>query len=286
VARYEHSDDVLRVAFSVNGRFVFSGGLDKKISQWEIPDDLLTTARGDPLPGRLKTETTISNSPHKHQRQAGAARGKQKNLKNHIDKEIPDQRRNMADRRIDRSRREITHSEHQYSADADSPSSTGLHGVKDFFNRMLPSSDAKGKQKERRAEREAPELVDVPLGQATYGDYVASEEDGRRPYALLFCLNWFQKKEKKPDLPPQIYDVDLMQAEQEVDLLDVPIPTTRARITITRQEDTGLTSMASQSQPEAGPSCLPDNKGYPEAQSYVVSSLKPYSPCSVILHTT
>ncbi|OAX35463.1 hypothetical protein K503DRAFT_696983, partial [Rhizopogon vinicolor AM-OR11-026] len=56
VARYEHSDDVLRVAFSVDGRFVFSGGLDKKISQWEIPDDLLTTARGDPLPGRLKTE--------------------------------------------------------------------------------------------------------------------------------------------------------------------------------------------------------------------------------------
>ncbi|OAX35464.1 hypothetical protein K503DRAFT_367215 [Rhizopogon vinicolor AM-OR11-026] len=90
---------------------------------------------------------------------------------NTCQKEIPDQRRNMADRRIDRSRREITHSEHQHSADADSPSSTGLHGVKDFFNRMLPSSDAKGKQKERRAEREAPELVDFPLGQATYVRY-------------------------------------------------------------------------------------------------------------------
>ena len=57
------------------------------------------------------------------------------------------------------------------------------------------------------------------------GDYVASDEDGRRPYALLFCLSWFQKKEKKSVPTPQVYDVDLMNAEQEDDPLDVPVPT-------------------------------------------------------------
>jgi len=57
------------------------------------------------------------------------------------------------------------------------------------------------------------------------GDYVASDEDGRRPYALLFCLSWFQKKEKKPVPPPQVYDVDLMNPEREEDPLDVPTPT-------------------------------------------------------------
>ncbi|OJA12202.1 hypothetical protein AZE42_03938 [Rhizopogon vesiculosus] len=45
-------------------------------------------------------------------------------------------------------------------------------------------------------------------------DYIASEEDGRRPHSLFFCLNWFQKKEKKPDPPHQVYDVDLIKAEQ------------------------------------------------------------------------
>jgi len=55
-------------------------------------------------------------------------------------------------------------------------------------------------------------------------DYVASKEDGIRPYALLFCLSWFRKKEKKPDPPPQVYDVDLMKAEQEEDPLDIPVP--------------------------------------------------------------
>ncbi|OJA08744.1 hypothetical protein AZE42_06095 [Rhizopogon vesiculosus] len=49
-------------------------------------------------------------------------------------------------------------------------------------------------------------------------------KDGIRPYALLFCLSWFQKKEKKPVPTPQVYDVDLMNAEQENDPLDVPVP--------------------------------------------------------------
>ncbi|OAX36957.1 hypothetical protein K503DRAFT_801620 [Rhizopogon vinicolor AM-OR11-026] len=93
-------------------------------------------------------------------------------------------------------------------------------------------------------ERQTLEVIDVPFGQATYGDYVVSDEDGRRPHALLFCLSWFQKKEKKSVPPPQVYDVDLMDAEREEDPPDVP-------------EDIALTPMASQSQSEAGPSRLP-----------------------------
>jgi hypothetical protein len=44
---------------------------------------------------------------------------------------------------------------------------------------------------------------------------------------VFFCLLWFQKKEPDPDPIPQVYDVDLMNAEQEVDILDIPIPTSR-----------------------------------------------------------
>ncbi|OJA17040.1 hypothetical protein AZE42_03574 [Rhizopogon vesiculosus] len=96
------------------------------------------------------------------------------------------------------------------------------------------------------------------------GDYVACEEDGMRPYALLFCLSWFQKKEKKPDPPPQVYDVDLMKAEQEEDPLDIPV-LTRARST--QQDDIELTPIVSQSQAQAGPSRLAEHKEYPEAHS-------------------
>ena len=67
------------------------------------------------------------------------------------------------------------------------------------------------------------------------GDYVASAEDGRRPYALLFCLSWFQKKEKKPDLPTQVYDTDIIKAEQEEDPLDIPVPTRYGSSVIVRQ---------------------------------------------------
>ncbi|OAX31047.1 WD40 repeat-like protein, partial [Rhizopogon vinicolor AM-OR11-026] len=35
VSWYKHSNDVVRVAFSVDGCFIFSGGHDDKISQWE-----------------------------------------------------------------------------------------------------------------------------------------------------------------------------------------------------------------------------------------------------------
>jgi hypothetical protein len=43
---------------------------------------------------------------------------------------------------------------------------------------------------------------------------------------VFFCLLWFQKKGPEPDPIPQVYDVDLMNAEQ-VDILDIPIPTSR-----------------------------------------------------------
>lgn len=50
-------------------------------------------------------------------------------------------------------------------------------------------------------------VVDVPLsGQVTYGEAV----------------------EKRPDPPPPVYDVDLMNDEQEEDILGIPVPTTRS----------------------------------------------------------
>ncbi|OJA12203.1 hypothetical protein AZE42_03928 [Rhizopogon vesiculosus] len=73
-----------------------------------------------------------------------------------------------------------------------------------------------------------------------------------------------QTKEKKPDPPAQVYDVDLMNVEQEDDLLDVPIPT---RVRSVQQEDIALTPMASQSKPEAGLSRLPVSKAHAGAQS-------------------
>ncbi|OAX33242.1 WD40 repeat-like protein [Rhizopogon vinicolor AM-OR11-026] len=239
VARYEHSNYVFRVAFSVDGCFIFSSD-NKTILQWEIPEDVLVAASGDPVAAEVNT----------------------KDPKSHLDREIPGQRLNMAHRRIEMPRREAAHSVLPFHANTGRTPSIRLHGVKNFFDRMRPSSDTKGKQKDRRAEREALEVVDVPFAPATYRDYVASEEDGIRPYSLLFCLSWFQKKEKKPDPPPQVYDIDLMNCEQEEDPLDVPIPT---RVRFVRQEDIGLTPMASQSQPEAGPSRLPVSEEYAEA---------------------
>ncbi|OAX31973.1 WD40 repeat-like protein [Rhizopogon vinicolor AM-OR11-026] len=250
VVLYEHSHSVDSVAFSEDGRFIFSGGWDEKMTQWKIPEDVLAAASGDRLMAEVNTKT-------------GPSRGKKKNPKDLLDTEIPGQRRRQVNQRVDKTRPRIDPSVFQLRAHVDGPPSTPsrLHSVNNFFNRVPLSSDTKGKRKEHRAEIEAQE---VALGQATYADYVASKEDGIRPYALLFCLSWFRKKEKKPDPPPQVYDVDLMKAEQEEDPLDIPVPT-RARST--QQDDIELTPMVSQSQSEAGPSRLPENKEYPEAQS-------------------
>jgi WD40 repeat protein len=58
VARFKHSHPVVRVAFSVDGRSIFSGGLDKKISQWEIPEDVLAAAESDSLTSAKNEVTT------------------------------------------------------------------------------------------------------------------------------------------------------------------------------------------------------------------------------------
>jgi WD40 repeat protein len=58
VARYEHKDAVLRVAFSADGRSLFSCDMNKQISQWGIPQDVLAAVGGDPLAQEVKTEVT------------------------------------------------------------------------------------------------------------------------------------------------------------------------------------------------------------------------------------
>jgi hypothetical protein len=56
VARYNHSHVILRVTFSVNGPFLYSGGEDKRTSQRQIPVEVLAAARR-----AQKTEVTMSN---------------------------------------------------------------------------------------------------------------------------------------------------------------------------------------------------------------------------------
>jgi WD40 repeat protein len=60
VARFKHSHVVHRVAFSVDERSIFSGGYDNKISQWEIPEDVLAAAESDSL-ANAKNEVTTPN---------------------------------------------------------------------------------------------------------------------------------------------------------------------------------------------------------------------------------
>jgi WD40 repeat protein len=60
VARFKHSNKIYYAAFSVDGRSIFSGGDDKKISQWEIPEDVLAAAESDSLPN-AKNEVTTPN---------------------------------------------------------------------------------------------------------------------------------------------------------------------------------------------------------------------------------
>jgi len=49
-----------------------------------------------------------------------------------------------------------------------SPSSSRVNGITNFFGWIGPPSDAKEKHKQRRLNRGAPNVIDVPLGQATY----------------------------------------------------------------------------------------------------------------------
>jgi WD40 repeat protein len=132
LARFRHSDEVICVAFSVDGRSIFSGGNDKKISQWEIPEDVLAAVECDAL-ASAKNE---------------AARSKH-NMKRLLHSEIPDQRRNKSatSQRFTTSQGWATHSASPFTH-AESPSSSRLFDLKTFFNGMRPSSDNKGKKKE------------------------------------------------------------------------------------------------------------------------------------------
>jgi WD40 repeat protein len=60
VSRYEHLDQVWRVAFSVDGCFIFSTSTDGKTLQWEIPEDILAAAR-DALVSQPETNVTTFN---------------------------------------------------------------------------------------------------------------------------------------------------------------------------------------------------------------------------------
>ncbi|KAG2109512.1 hypothetical protein DEU56DRAFT_920332 [Suillus clintonianus] len=132
-------------------------------------------------------------------------------------------------------------------------SSTPLPNVRSFFNSIRFSSD-KGKKTAREPKRKPVEVVDVPLGQATYGD-VVGVDDGKRQYVVFFCLSWFQKKEKM-QVPRPVYDDDLDDDDdEEEDILNrVAMPHARAQ-----DQGVGLKTVASQQQPGAGPSRLAKN---------------------------
>ncbi|OAX37112.1 WD40 repeat-like protein [Rhizopogon vinicolor AM-OR11-026] len=66
LALYEHSDNnVFSVAFSVDGRFIFSR-LDEQILRWKIPEGLLAAASGDVLVEGPKTEANTFNCHSAH----------------------------------------------------------------------------------------------------------------------------------------------------------------------------------------------------------------------------
>ncbi|KAG2748826.1 WD40 repeat-like protein [Suillus brevipes Sb2] len=232
VAQFKHSDPVIRVAFSVDGRSIFSGGDDEKISQWEIPEDVLAAAESDSLAS---------------EKNKAAARGKH-HMKRLLNSEIPGQRQNKP----------LNYQRTIYStppfAFTDSPLSPRSLDLRTFFDGIRPSSDKKGKRKEHRSKRNAPQVVDVPLGIATPGDAVG-EDDGVRPYVLFFCLSWFQKKKKKPDQPPVVYDDEFDDDEPEHAVVGAPIPVPRTQPD-TRKEMKSSPNTFFQPQPEAGPSRL------------------------------
>ncbi|KAG2066084.1 hypothetical protein BDR04DRAFT_1234206 [Suillus decipiens] len=97
--------------------------------------------------------------------------------------------------------------------------STSLPRGRTFFH-PIQSPSNKGKQKAREPKRKSVRVVDVPLGQATYGDEVGVD-DGVRPYVVSFCLSWFQKKEKKPARRP-VYD-DVPESEEEEEDVVQPV---------------------------------------------------------------
>ncbi|KIK35487.1 hypothetical protein CY34DRAFT_812087 [Suillus luteus UH-Slu-Lm8-n1] len=128
------------------------------------------------------------------------------------------------------------------------PPSPPLPGARSLLNHAR--SSVQGKQKANEPQRKRAKPVDVPLRQATYAD-VVGVDDGERPYVLFFCLSWFQKKKKKDVPPPPVYDDELEDDEEE----DVPDPVTVPPPRV-QHEEIEMKTLASQSQPQAGPSRL------------------------------
>ncbi|KIK34868.1 hypothetical protein CY34DRAFT_612311 [Suillus luteus UH-Slu-Lm8-n1] len=135
----------------------------------------------------------------------------------------------------------------------ESAPSTSLPSHSAFVNPTRFSS-GKGKQKVREPKRKPVQVVNVPLGQATYADAVGVD-DGYRPYVVFFWLSWFQKKKKKPEPQPVVYDDEFDGDDEEDETVPVPVAVP-PRV---QHEEIELQTLASQSQPEAGPSRLAVN---------------------------
>jgi len=86
----------------------------------------------------------------------------------HYQVQILGQRRNMVSGRLQKPHPKDARVLFQFSGNVESPSPTRVHSIKNFFNRNPSADDAKGKKKECRQKREALEVVDLPLGQATF----------------------------------------------------------------------------------------------------------------------
>ncbi|KAG1760174.1 WD40-repeat-containing domain protein [Suillus occidentalis] len=133
----------------------------------------------------------------------------------------------------------------------ESTPSTSLPGRSAFVN-PTRSSSGKGKQKVREPKRKPIKVVDVPLGQATYADAVGVD-DGYRPYVVFFCLSWFQKKKKKPEPQPVVYDDEVDGDDEEE---STPVAVSVPPRVQPEHEEVELKTLASEVQPEAGPSRL------------------------------
>ncbi|KAG1725820.1 WD40-repeat-containing domain protein [Suillus occidentalis] len=149
-----------------------------------------------------------------------------------------------------------------------------LPSGRSLFNHVR--SSVKGKQRAHVLPQTRSQTVDVPLGQATYAD-VVGVDDGERPYVLFFCLSWFQKKKKKEVPEPPVYD-DELQGDEEEDVPDpVTVPPPRVQ-----HEDIEMKTLASQSQPVAGPSRL-TTTNHLEASSLILCHFAP-TPSSLGAH--
>jgi WD40 repeat protein len=51
IAIFNHSDQVTRITFSTDGTHIFSGGKNKKISQWAVPEDASSLLQDPPQVG-------------------------------------------------------------------------------------------------------------------------------------------------------------------------------------------------------------------------------------------